>query len=408
MKARNLTDLFVRNAKEEGEYSDLGQRGLRLAVHKTGRKSWVVRYRHPISGISRKLTLTPGLGLAAARKVAADAMFQVSQGVDPVEQKKADIEAKANAVEGTVQAVGTRFMELQGSKLRSASHYDSVLKRNIYPRLGSKQVAELKRTEIVAALDHVERTSGPSAADMALAVLRSVLHWHEKRSDTFRSPIIPGMMRVKMVERARIRVLSDPEIRAVWRACGDHRVSIYGKAVRFALLTGARRSEVSGLRRSEVEIVRDNGDEFICWRLPAGRSKNKREVVRPLSRAALDIINKQKIIGNSDAATALVFTYNGLTPLAMNSPKKGILDEISETSGWTIHDARRTFRSLLSRLRVPQEVSERLLGHSRPLLDKTYDQHSHLPAMQEAVNKLAAEIERIVKGGDGKVISIAR
>jgi hypothetical protein len=53
---------------------------------------------------------------------------------------------------------------------------------------------------------------------MELAVLRTVLHWHEKRSDTFRSPIIPGMARVKPSERARTRVLSDDELRAVWKA----------------------------------------------------------------------------------------------------------------------------------------------------------------------------------------------
>jgi integrase len=406
MKARNLTDLFVRNSKEVGEHPDLGQRGLRLVVNKTGRKSWVVRFRHPVSKVSRKLTLQHGLSLADARKAAADALHLLSRGIDPIEQKRAKVEAAAAAAEGTVQAVCTRYMELQGRKLRSASQYEAVFKRSVYPRLGSKQVIELKRTEIVAALDHVERTSGPSAADMALAVLRSALHWHERRSDTFRSPIISGMKRVKASERARTRKLSDDEVKAVWVACGDQRVGTYGKAVRFLILTGARRSEAAGLRRSEIETIRDDGDQFTCWRLPARRSKNKREVVRPLSRAALAIINDQPVIGGDDATTALVFTNNGRSPLALNSPKKPLLDEISNTSGWTIHDARRTFRSLLSRLRVPLEVGERLIGHSRPLLDKTYDQHSHLPAMQEAVDKLAAEVERIVEGGKGKVIRL--
>ena len=73
MKLRNLTDFAVTKAKPKPvayEISDGGQRGLRLAVHPTGQKSWVVRYRHPVSGRSRKMTLQPGLGLAQARKLA--------------------------------------------------------------------------------------------------------------------------------------------------------------------------------------------------------------------------------------------------------------------------------------------------------------------------------------------------
>jgi hypothetical protein len=38
------------------------------------------------------------------------------------------------------------------------------------------------------------------------------------------------------------------------------------------------------------------------------------------------------------------------------------------------------------------------------VLSRTYDQHSHLPAMLEATEKVAAEIERIVEGKTGKLM----
>src|SRR5204862_8213919 len=133
MKARMLTDLFVRNAKTPGEVSDLGQRGLRLAVHETGRKSWVVRYRHPVSGISRKLTLTPGLSLAAARKVAADAMFSVSQKANRIDVMTAAAEATVLATRNTGRKTDTKYTEHKGRKLRCQSADASVLKRHIYP-----------------------------------------------------------------------------------------------------------------------------------------------------------------------------------------------------------------------------------------------------------------------------------
>jgi integrase len=407
MKLRNLTDFAVTKAKPKPvayEISDGGQRGLRLAVHPTGQKSWVVRYRHPVSGRSRKMTLQPGLGLAQARKLAADAMFQVAQGIDPINGRRAEKQAAAAAVEGTLHAIAKQYLDIAASKLRSRDQYESVLKRHILPRLGERQVAELKRSEIVAALDKIETESGPSASDMALAVLSTTLSWYEKRSDAFRSPIIKGMRRVKASEAARDRVLSDDEIRAVWQAASDERIGLYGQVIKFMILTGARRSEAAGLRRTEIETVRDNGSDIVVWRLPASRSKNKREVVRPVSAAALAIIEDQPQIGDCDFA----FSLDGNRAMSMNRDgSKKLLDEIAAVENWVLHDLRRVHRSLLSRCRVPFEVAERLLGHAQPLIAKTYDRHSHLPAMLEAVQRVGGEIERIVSGErKGKLIRL--
>jgi integrase len=400
---KGLTDFQVKNAKPKAalyEISDGHQRGLRLAVQATGAKSWIVRYRHPITGKSRKLTLPPGLTLAHARKLAADAMFQVATGVDPIDAKREQKQAAVAATEGTLAAVAKQYLDLAASKLRSHHHYEGVLKRHVLPRLGERQVASLKRSEIVAALDKVESASGPSAADMALAVLGVVLSWHERRSDAFQSPIIKGMRRVKVSERAGDRVLADDEIRAVWHAAGDERIGLFGQVVRFMVLTGARRAEAAGLRRSEIETIRDNVSDIVVWRLPASRSKSKREIVRPLSKAALGIVEDQPVIADCDYA----FTLDGTRPMSISHGKQPF-DQIAGVADWRLHDLRRVYRSLLSRCRVPFEIAERLLGHSQPLLVKTYDQHSHLPAMQEAVEKVAAEIDRIVTGErEGRVI----
>jgi integrase len=405
-KAVRLTDLYLKNLHRHldvGEYvRDLTQRHLYVYRLQNGH-SFRVLYRFN-GKLSPALVLQSGIGLAQARKLTADAMFMVSQGKDPRDERKAEREKAIMANEGTVAALCGRWLELVASKFRSRRHYELVIQNNILPRLGARSVLELKRSEIVAAFDIVEAKSGPRAADMALSVLGQVLRWHERRHDTFRSPIISGMRRARYVPRERI--LSDDEIKAVWIACGDERVGMWGQAIRLLLLTGARRSEVNGLRRSEIEDVRDNGHVFRCWRLPARRSKNKAEVLRPLSRAALDIIDNVPVIGAGDGD--LVFSLDGMKPMSLHfTQKELLLDRISGTRDWTLHDARKSFRSLLSRLRVPSEIAERLLGHKPPVLIRAYDQHSHLPAMQEAVDKLAAEVARIVNGErEGKVVRL--
>src|SRR5262249_56001568 len=80
-----LSDITVQNLKPRAvqyEKPDPGARGLRVVVHPTGRKSFIARYRNA-AGRTRKLTLTAGVTLAAARKLAADPLFQGAPGPPP-------------------------------------------------------------------------------------------------------------------------------------------------------------------------------------------------------------------------------------------------------------------------------------------------------------------------------------
>ena len=50
--------------------------------------------------------------------------------------------------------------------------------------------------------------------------------------------------------KPRERVLSDAELAAIWKACGD---DDYGKIVRLLILTGCRRHEIGGMCWSEID-----------------------------------------------------------------------------------------------------------------------------------------------------------
>jgi integrase len=63
---------------------------------------------------------------------------------------------------------------------------------------------------------------------------------------------------------------------------------------------------------------------------------------------------------------------------------------------WRLHDLRRTARSLMSRAGISSEISERVLGHAIPGVAGVYDRHSYVPEKRDAVQKLAAEIARVV------------
>ena len=65
---------------------------------------------------------------------------------------------------------------------------------------------------------------------------------------------------------------------------------------------------------------------------------------------------------------------------------------------WTLHDARRTARSLLSRAGVRPDISERVLGHAIGGVSMgVYDRHSYASEKADALKRLADLIQIIVR-----------
>jgi integrase len=373
-----MTDASIAGLKPKAvryEVSDPQQRGLRVAVYPSGRRTFVVRYRY--AGRPKKLTLQAGISLVQARKLAADALFQISQGEDPAAKK-----ALTDGQKDTVQHIAQEFLQRHRGKLRSVGQYERILLKYVQPTIGKLPINSVKRRDVVRLLDKIEDSSGPSTAQFTLGVVRRLFAWHAARSDDFNSPIVRGMSRVKAGERRRDRILSDDELARVWKVAESDK-SAFGPYIKFLLLTGCRRDEAARLTWSEI-----NGT---IWTLPSSRNKTKQTLERPLSAAALAATARAPRIAGSD----FVFSSTGGRFHADNR-KKSQLDEASDTSGWVLHDLRRTARSLMSRAGVPSEHAERCLGHLQPGIQQTYDRHKYIAEMAVAYEKLSALIQQIV------------
>ena len=116
------------------------------------------------------------LGLADARKAAADAQFELVRGVDPNAARKAAKVEAAEAAANTVASICAGFLQREGRRLRTLDQRERLLKRLVYPTIGDRPVSSVKRSEIVrlAAIVHRFGESNHLSAD---DIKRAIKNW---------------------------------------------------------------------------------------------------------------------------------------------------------------------------------------------------------------------------------------
>jgi integrase len=186
----------------------------------------------------------------------------------------------------------------------------------------------------------------------------------------------------RKIESSRERVLSNDELRAIWRAA-DALFEPSKSLVKAWILTGQRRDEVRCMTWSEVALDR------ALWTLPAARNKGKRDHEIPLSPAMIKLLGKPR-------PGKPVFTTDGEKPYAGQKRLKAILDRESGVTGWTFHDLRRTASTGLAALHIPQDTIDRVLNPAKGSLAGTYNRHEYLGEKQQALEAWAEHLAFMV------------
>jgi integrase len=281
-----------------------------------------------------------------------------------------------------VRDIAEQWLERQVRKngFRTAREMERVVKGYILPHLGDRAIADVRRIDIAQLLDRIEDDHGKQMADGVLKVFGAISRWLQQRDESYNPPLTAGMSRVPKGEGRRKRILSDEEIRKVWRQDGQ-----YGAFVKLALLTAQRRDKLHKLRWEDLGV---DG----AWTIPTEAREKRNAGKLKLPQIALDIIQAQpRFVDNP-----YVFAGRNGGPAAKfgAGQYKAQFDKACGVIGWTIHDLRRTARSLMSRAGVQTEIAERVLGSPGELIE-IYDQYDYGTEMAAALKKLSALIERI-------------
>ena len=244
----------VKPATSRREVADGLLSGLYLIVQPTGAKSWAVRYR--FAGMPRKHTIGsyPAIDLASARELARKALVSVADGRDPAREKRTAKQGTSQADSYLVEKLIGHFLERHAKANTRASTWHEtkrLFKKDVIPAWRGRPVDEITRSDVIGLLDGVVDRGAPILANRVLAATRRFFRWCIERGILTTSPCVG--VTAPSAERSRDRVLSDAEVRILWKASTKIGWP-FGPFVQLLALTGQRRDEVAGMRWSELDL----------------------------------------------------------------------------------------------------------------------------------------------------------
>jgi integrase len=388
---KKLTDRYVDAVKPPAtgrvEIVDTGAPGLVLRITAKGVKSWAIRYS-PKGGQQQRASFGtyPAIKLSAARERAKDIAAAAAKGIDLPAQEKRQRAAESQAANRpqTVRDLLDEYIE-RHCKVRQRNWLlvERMFNAHVKPAIGKTALAELRRADIVELLDDLQNEKGFRAqVNRVRSQIVAALNWAVEREYLDANPAA-AVKRRKLLEGSRERVLTDVELRAIWRAT-DKLTDPSRSFVRALILTGQRRNEVRCMRWGEID------QERAVWLLPGSRNKSTRDHEVPLAPAMVALLDGLRRRGPP------VFTVDGTKPYAGHQSAKAVLDHTSGVHGWTYHDVRRTVATGMAGLHLPQDTIERVLNHAKPTLVATYNRHHHLDQKRAALVAWAERVAFIV------------
>jgi integrase len=387
--------------------------GLRVRVMGGGQRTFVLLARYPGSPnpTRRALGEYGELTLAEARAKAQEWLALIRRGIDPHEQEERARLEEQQKRKNTFASVAEDFIAEKLSGERKGKEVERDLRRDFIPAWGKLPITDITDLHLISIVKAKKRTA-PAQARNLLGHAKRLFTWAvDQRCYAIKASPFDSLKAAKIIGEKPIgtRVLSDDELFALWRAAG--RIPYpYCPVYRLLMLTALRLNEVARANWSEFDLPKK------VWVIPASRMKGRNSKARPHAVPLTpDIMAILESLPRFNRGKFLFSTSFGEIPSCITNQVKKRIDRrmlrtlraLARRRGddpaavnlqeWTNHDIRRSVRSNLSRLRIPEEAREALLAHVRPGIKCIYDHHDYFGEKREALELWAGRLRNIIE-----------
>jgi integrase len=378
------------------EITDPACKGLQVRVECNGSKFWMIRYSWRKERVRLTLGAWPGMTLAQARELVILAQQMIDRGIDPrrggLTQKLAHVANAIPTTEGddkhTVAFLASEFLRLHIRVRRKDPRYvQRTLDKDVLPFWGGRDVRTIKPREVIELLDRVVSRGALVTANHLASVLSQMFRFGIHRALVETSPV-QLLYRPGGKETPRQRVLSEAELRSFVTNLEDAcRFDLMPHVMMILLLTGQRRGELALAKWAEVDFSAKT------WQIPDENSKSGRGHVVPLSDWAVEEFQAlQRMAGRSRFVLPAQSVDGPMDPKLLTRSVARCLKRFKKygIAQFTLHDLRRTCRTGLARLKVPNDIAERVLNHARNGIEGVYDLHTYVDEKRTALDAWAA------------------
>lgn len=256
--------------------------GLFMVVKTTGKKLWRFRYQRSATKQRTMMGLGafPALSLADARRLRADYLSLLANGIDPQTQAEQVTEQQLIALDSIFSTVAANWFALKQAGVTADYAKDiwRSLEKDIFPTIGEIPVQEIKARKLIEALEPIKARGALEIVGRLVQRINEIMIYAVNTGLIDANPASGIGMAFEKPKKQHIPTLRPEELPKLMRSLVMSNLSIPTRClIEWQLLTLVRPSEASGARWTEINL------DARLWTIPAERMKAKREHIVPLS-----------------------------------------------------------------------------------------------------------------------------
>ena len=358
--------------------------GLYFRISAEGSGFWVVRY----TAFSKRREITlgkyPAITLAEANLQASQIKIDVKQGIDPLAEKKRGDIYKLE----TVDELAHDWLKGCEKRLEHPHIPRRIYTKDIAPVIGGLAIDRVNPRDIRTIIEKIAESGRPSISNDALMYCKQLFRHSIKLdlretnpADAFSINDAGG------VEKSRNRALSIEELELVFNTFRENKDQFTRDnylACRLLLSLGVRKNELISAKWEEFDL------EKALWNLPAKQTKTDVPITIPLPLQCVEWFQELKVrsfdadyvFPNRRASKR----FGHISPDTLNAAiQKLFREEKLPVDHFTVHDLRRTCRSILASKGVPGHIAERCLNHKLKGVEGIYDRYDYFEERRDAL-----------------------
>jgi integrase len=350
--------------------------GLQLWIDPKGNRYWRLAYRFATKQKVLSLGVYPEVSLANARAARDRARARLRDGADPSAERRADKLARKFAAENTFKAIADELLERKTLDGKASATLDKAvwLLDIACAQLGHRPISDISAAEVLDVLRLVEKRGRLETARRLRSTIGQVFRYAIATARAENDPTFALRGALASPSTTHRAAITEPAaLGGLMRAIDGYTGQPETKAaLRLLPLVAARPGE---LRHACWE---EFGLDGAVWRIPAARTKMRRDHDVPLSAQAVALLRELRSLSGHRK-----LLFPGLRtpdrPISENTLNAAMRRLGFASDEMSAHGFRASFSTLANESGLWRvDVIERCLAHAEPnAVRKAYNRAEH-------------------------------